>query len=83
VRGDGFAPTDSAGGIPFDFNGDGFHNQFSRAAAGSDDAWLALDRDGNGIIDDASELSGDRYRAKLDDAKVKRRAWDVFLISRQ
>jgi hypothetical protein len=60
VRGDGFSLTDSAGGVPFDFNGDGVRSQFSWTFADSDDAWLALDRNGNGHVDDASELFGNR-----------------------
>jgi len=58
VRGDGFALTGGSDGVSFDINGDGVRDKISWTAASSEDTWLALDRNGNGAVDDGRELFG-------------------------
>ena len=56
VNGNGIDLTDIEGGVWFDGFGTGVNIQTAWSKPYSDDAWLVLDRDGNGVISNGTEL---------------------------
>jgi hypothetical protein len=56
LNGAGFQLTNAKNGVKFDFFGTGSPIQIPWTAAGSDTAWLALDRNNDGRIDNGADL---------------------------
>jgi hypothetical protein len=61
VAGDGLRLTPWHEGVVFGLR-PGTTSKLAWTAPGSDDAWLVLDRNGNGLVDDGSELFGNVTR---------------------
>lgn len=58
INGDGFNLTNGIDGVDFDITASGQLMRIAWTTPGSDDVWLVLDRNGNGMIDDGTELFG-------------------------
>ena len=54
----GYSLTSAAGGVRFEIRGDGHPLQTAWTRLGSENAFLSLDRNGNGRIDNGTELFG-------------------------
>ncbi len=63
---DGYRLTSADEGVRFDLDADGSPELIAWTEADSNDCWLAMDRNGNGLIDDGSELFGNKAQAYAD-----------------
>jgi hypothetical protein len=77
LSGDGFSFSDLAGGVRFDLDHDGVA-EITSWTLGNDDVFLVLDRNGNGWIDDGSELFGNVTSQPASDDPNGYRALAVF-----
>lgn len=69
VLGNGYDLTGTNNPVSFDFNGSGSPFAISWTAANSDDAFLVLDRNANGTIDNGAELFGNATPQPLSSQK--------------
>ncbi len=58
IQGNGYNLTSASEGVSFDFTGEDTPIILSWTSANSDDAFLVLDRNGNGLIENGAELFG-------------------------
>lgn len=68
---DGYHLTSVEDGVLFDLDANGSPEHVAWTRADSDDAFLAMDRNGNGLIDDGSELFGNYTPAHPDRPGVR------------
>jgi len=76
LEGNGFALTSEAEGVSFDIDADGHLDDIGWTANGSEDAFVVLDRDDNGNIDDGGELFGDS--TQLRDGTISSNGYDAL-----
>jgi hypothetical protein len=78
LNGDGINLTSPADGVLFRMDPNGAPVQVAWTGQNSLDAWLALDRNGNGTIDNASELFGSATLQPVSDKPNGYAALQVF-----
>lgn len=77
---EGLHLTSLADGVSFDFNGNGKPLFMSWTDASYHNAWLALDRDRSGTIDNVNELFGSPTQPQIPSLDGKRNGWLALAI---
>ncbi len=77
---EGMRFTSTGKGVTFDLNGDGKPLFMSWTDPAYHNAWLALDRNGNGKIDSAQELFGYPTEPQLPSRDGKRNGWLALAV---
>lgn len=80
VLGEGMRFTSLESGVAFDFNGDGKPLYMAWTDPSYHNAWLALDRNGNGKIDSVQELFGAFTHPQIPSEDGKRSGWLALAI---
>jgi hypothetical protein len=78
AKGEGFHLTSAEDGVMFDFTGDGHMKELAITDPRFGNGWLVLDRNGNGTIDNASEMFGNQTPQPESDERNDFRALAVF-----
>lgn len=80
VDGRGYNLTGPREGVLFDIVGKGIKSLVAWPAPGSTNAWLALDRNGNGRIDDITEMFGNRTEQPVPPPGLKRNGFLALAV---
>jgi hypothetical protein len=78
----GYRLTSTEDGVRFDLDADGIAEQTAWTRPETDDAWLVMDRNGNGVIDNGRELFGNHTLiGPEEDARPAANGFDALIFT--